>query len=597
MSVPRGARALREATALLRRERTTLALLLGLMLLNRLCAIALPASAKFVIDDVIGQRRTELLVPLAAIIALAVLVEAATGFVLYRIVGVVSQRVITRLRSSLQAHILRLPVRYFDDTQSGTLLSRVMADPESLRDVLGPGVVQVATGLLTALVALGVLFSLDARLTLLVLAVLLAFLVAMTRGFGWLYPAFIRVGERTAEMTGRLAEVLCGIRVVKTHRAERREAHAFTRESHRLLREYTRAFTGAAALVTAGTLAAGVVNGALLVLGGKIVLDGSMTLGDFVMYAFFVGLLVTPLLQIAATASQVGQAVAALARIAELRALATDDDGDRGLAPLAAVIGHVVFDDVSFAYVPGRPVLHGVSFDVAPGMTIALAGPNGAGKTTVAQLLLRFRHPNEGRVLVDDYDLARIRGRDYRAHTGFVPHDATLFEGTIADNIRYGRPSASPAEVREAARLAHCEEFVERLPDGYATLVGERGRGLSDGQRQRVAIARAFLADPRILVLDEATAQLDLESDLLIQDALRMLRCGRTTFVIAHRLSTIWSADQILLLERGVIVERGSHEDLLARRGRYWRLNEVPGEGRLHHCRGASTTVSGGRVA
>jgi ABC-type multidrug transport system fused ATPase/permease subunit len=596
VSVPRGAHALREATALLRRERTTLALLLGLMLVNRLGAFALPASAKFVIDDVIGQRRTGLLAPLAAIIALAVLVEAATGFVLYRLVGVVSQRVITRLRSSLQAHILRLPVRYFDDTKSGTLLSRVMADPESVRDVLGPGVVQAAIGLLTALVALGVLFSLDVRLTLLVLAVLLAFLAAMTRGFGWLYPAFIRVGEQTAEMTGRLAEVLGGIRVVKTHRAERWEAHAFTRESHRLLREYARAFTGAAAVVTAGTLAAGVVSGILLVLGGKVVLDGSMTLGDFVMYAFLVGLLFTPLLEIAATTSQAGQAVAALARIAELRAVATDDEGDRGLAPLPAVIGHVVFDEVSFAYVRGQPVLHGVSFDAAPGMTIALAGQNGAGKTTVAQLLLRFRHPNEGRVLVDDYDLTRIRGRDYRAHTGFVPHDATLFEGTIADNIRYGRPSASPAEVREAARLAHCEDFVERLPDGYATMVGERGRRLSDGQRQRVAIARAFLADPRILVLDEATAHLDLESEVLIQDALRTLRCGRTTFVIAHRLSTIWSADQILLLERGVIVERGTHDDLVARRGRYWRLNEAPGEARLHRCRDTSTTANGGRV-
>jgi subfamily B ATP-binding cassette protein MsbA len=472
-----------------------------------------------------------------------------------------------------------------------------MADPETVRDVLGPGLVQFATGLLTALVALAVLFSLDAWLTLLVLAVLLAFLVAMTRGFGWLYPAFIRVGEQTAEMTGRLAEVLGGIRVVKTHRAERREAHAFTRESHRLLRDYARAFTGAAGVVTASTLAAGVVNGVLLVLGGKVVLDGTMTLGDFVMYAFFVGLLVTPLLQIAATASQVGQAVAALARLAELRAVATDDDGDRGLAPFPAVIGHVVFDDVSFAYVPGRPVLHGVSFEAPAGMTVALAGPNGAGKTTVAQLLLRFRHPNEGRVLVDDHDLTRIRGRDYRAHVGFVPHDATLFEGTIADNIRYGRPSASPAELREAARLAHCEEFVVRLPEGYGTLVGERGRRLSDGQRQRVAIARAFLADPRILVLDEATAHLDAESDLLIQDALRTLRRGRTTFVIAHRLSTIRSADQILMLERGVIVERGTHENLLARRGSYWRLSEANDPRRLEGYRDVTALSDGGLVA
>ena len=589
--------ALREAAVLLRREQGGLAVLLSLMLLNRLGAFALPGSSKVVIDDVIGRGRTELLVPVAAIIAVAVLVEAATGFALHRLVGVLSQRAITRLRASLQAHILRLPVRYFDDTPSGALLSRIMADPEMVRDVLGPGVVQIATGSLTAIVALGVLLTLNAELTLIVLVVLLGSGAAMTWGFGWLYRVFAQVSQRTAGLTGRLAEVLAGVRVVKTHRAERREAHAFVRESHLLLRDYSRAFTGGAAIATASTLAFGVVNGVLLIVGARVVRDGGMTLGDFVMYVFLVGLLSAPLLQVAATVSQVGQAVAALARVGELRAMATDDDLDRTLAPLSKVMGRVAFEDVSFAYVPGRPVLQGVSFEVAPGMTVALAGPSGAGKTTVAQLVLRFRHPSTGRVLVDEHDLARVRGRDYRAHVGFVPHDATLFEGTIADNIRYACPRASGREVREAAKLAYCEEFILRLPDGYATPVGERGRRLSDGQRQRVAIARAFLADPRILVLDEATAHLDLESEILIQEALRTLRRGRTTLVIAHRLSTVRSADQILLLEKGAIVERGTHEELLTLQGRYWRLNELHALSRRGCYRHSASAMDGGWVA
>jgi subfamily B ATP-binding cassette protein MsbA len=569
--------ALLEGWQLVRRDYSALAMVLMLMLLNRASAMALPAGSRFIIDDVIGRQRMELLFPLTLVVIAATLVEAGSGFALNRLAGIVSQRAVTRLRRFLYGRILRLPTRALDEERAGALVSRVMNDPESIRDVWGPGLIQLASGTLTAAGAATVLFTVNAQLTLAVIGLLLGALVLLTRRFGRLYQVFLEIGGRTAEMTGRLAEVLGGIRVVKIYRAERREAYAFTRESHRLFRDYATAFTGASWIAAWSTVVVGAVSGVVLIAGGRAVLHGGMTLGEFVMYGFFLGLLVTPLLQIAATASQGGHAAASLGRVAQLRAVPTEDEEDGDLATVPPLTGRVVFEQVGFGYAPDRPVLRKVSFEALPGTTVAVAGPNGAGKTTLAQLLLRLRLPTEGRVVVDGHDLASVRGRDYRAQVGFVPVEPTLLDGTIAENIRYGRPGASMTSVIAAARLAHCEEFVTRLPNGYATVIGEQGRRLSGGQRQRLAIARAILGDPRILVLDEASAHLDPEADLMIQEALSAVRRGRTTFIITHRLSTVRTADQILILKGGEIVERGTHQELLAAGGWYGRLHQTGG--------------------
>lgn len=558
-----------EARALLWRQRRALGVGLGLLVVNRLAALVLPASSKYVIDDVIGKQRADLLPWLIAGAGVAVLVEAGSGFGLSQVVGITSQRVVTELRRGLHARVVRLPVAFFDRTHTGVLVSRIMADPETVREVAGSGLISLISGLLTAALALGVLFSLNGPLTAMVMAILCVFLVGLTRGFGWLYPAFHAVSEVTAQMTGRLAEALGGIRVIKTYVAERREVYGFARESHRLFRVFVRAQTGVSVFTGASTLLSGLVGLLLLAVGGRAVLGGAMTLGEFVMYVFFVGLLATPLLQIAATSSELGKAWAGLGRVRELKELPTEEDGDRGRVPLRRLRGTVEFEDVSYGYVPDRLVLHHVSFQAPVGTTTALVGPTGSGKSTICRLLVAFDRPTEGRILVDGQNLAAVQRRDYRAHLGVVLQETFLFDGSIAENIRYGLSGASMERIRQAGRLAHCEEFVERLPNGYATLVGERGVQLSGGQRQRVAIARAILANPRILILDEATSHLDSKSEALIQDGLRMLRRGRTTFVIAHQFSTLRRADQILVLDSGEIVERGRHDDLILRRNQY----------------------------
>jgi ABC-type multidrug transport system fused ATPase/permease subunit len=565
---------------LFRGERRLLLRVCALVMVNRVTALGPAAASKIVIDQVVGAHRPELVPPLALGLVVAVAVEAATGFALYRSIGVASQRAITRLRTSLHAHVLDLPAGFFDGARSGGLLSRLMADPDVVRDVFGPGLVQLASGVLTAVLAVSLLLALDWTLTAAVTAILLASLVALSLGLARLYRAFHVTSELTAELTGRLAEVLGGIRVVKTFGAERREAHAFTRESHRLLRAFARAFGGVGGVLAVSALATGLVNAAVLVLGGRAVLAGSLTLGDLVLYVFLVGLLSVPLLQIAAHMSELGQAAAALSRIAQLKAVATEDDHDRGLTSLAAVAGAVAFDRVSFAFRPSRWALRDVSFEAPAGTTVAIVGLNGSGKTTTMRLLGGLARPTAGRMLVDGRDLAAVRLRAWRKHVAAVLQEPFLFDGSIAENIAYGRARASPAEIRRVGRLAHCEEFVGGLPDGYATRVGERGVQLSGGQRQRVAIARALLADPRVLLLDEATAHLDPASEALVQDGLRALRAGRTTFVIAHRLATVRDADQILVLESGALVERGTHAELITRRGYYWRLaaGQVPPE-------------------
>jgi subfamily B ATP-binding cassette protein MsbA len=563
-----------QARQLVWARRGRLAAGLALLLVNRAAGLVLPASSKFLIDDVIGQRRAELLWPLALGVGVATLVQAVTSFALSQVLGVAAQRAITEMRREVQRHVARLPVRYFDRTQSGVLIARIMSDAEGIRNLVGTGLVQLVGGIVTAIAALAVLLYLNWRLTILTLGALGLFGGAMAYAFTRLRPVFRERSVINAEVTGRLSQSLGGIRVVKAYNAERREHRVFAHGVHRLFRNVARSITGVSAVSAFSTVIVGIIGVVMMAVGGRAILAGSMTLGDFVMYVFFTGLLAAPIVQMASIGTQITEAFAGLDRIREVLGEPTEEAGRPASAPLEDLQGHVRFDHVSFAYEPGRPVLRDVSFDAPAGTTTALVGPSGSGKSTLIGLIMAFHRPGEGRILVDGRDLDTIPLGEYRQHLGVVLQDNFLFDGTIAENIRYARPEATLDEVVAAARVAHCDEFVEGFADKYDTVVGERGVRLSGGQRQRVAIARAILADPRILILDEATSSLDSESEALIQDGLRRLRHGRTTFVIAHRLSTIRSADQILVLEAGAIVERGTHQSLLATGGRYRQLHD-----------------------
>jgi len=469
-------------------------------------------------------------------------------------------------------HVEHLPVRYFDSTQTGILISRVMNDTESIRNLVGTGIVELVGGVFTAALAMGVLFYLNWRLTLAILVVLAAFGVAMSLAFTRLRPLFRERGKIQAEITGRLAESLGGIRIVKAYTAEKREEIVFSKGVHRLFRNIAKSISGVSATSSFASLVIGAVGVLMIIFGGRAIIQGHMTLGDLVMYLFFTGLVAAPMISIASIGTQITEAFAGLDRIREIRGTPTEDQEDSHKKSLANLEGHITFEDVWFEYNPGVPVLKGVSFEAKVGSTTALVGSSGSGKSTLISLAMAFNRPQKGRVLVDGRDLNDLRLRDYRAHLGVVLQDNFLFDGTIAENIAFSRPHVSREQIEQVSRIAHCEEFILGFEKKYDTIVGERGVKLSGGQRQRVAIARAILADPRILILDEATSSLDSESEGMIQDGLRSLRRGRTTFVIAHRLSTIRSADQILVLERGEIVERGNHDQLIANVGRYKQL-------------------------
>ncbi|MFN2386287.1 MAG: ABC transporter ATP-binding protein [Thermoanaerobaculia bacterium] len=560
---------LRDALELIQARKGRLALGFGLLLVNRLSGLVLPGVTKIVIDDVIGKGRRELLMWIVAAAGGAILLQAATGFLLAQVVGRAAQRSITDMRRRVQRHVSRLPVAFFDQTKTGALLSRVMTDAEGLRNLVGTGLVEVAGGIVTAILALFILFSYSVKLTVITLAVLSLFGFVLARSFRTLRPLFRERSKINAEVSGRLTESLSGIRVVKAYRAERREALTFTRGVHRLFRNVARTMTGFSLVTAVSTLLFGAITLLIMAVGATEILAGRMTLGSFVAFSAFLALLVGPVVQMVSIGSQITEAFAGLERIREIRDEKTEDEQDRDRAPMPRITGTVEFRDVNFEYREGTPVLHDIRFVAHPGTSTALVGPSGAGKSTLIGLVAAFYRPTSGKIFVDGMDLSAVRLADYRSQLGVVLQENFLFDGSVYENIAFARPEATREEVLQAAVIARCDEFVREMPDGYDTIVGERGVRLSGGQRQRVAIARAILADPRLLILDEATSSLDSESEAAIQEGLAELMRGRTTFVIAHRLSTIRRADTILVVEGGWIIERGKHEELLARGGRY----------------------------
>ncbi len=547
--------------------------LFGLLLVaaNRLSGLVLPGSTKYLIDNVIAKQDTHLLKILLAVVGGAILVQAVTSFLLTRLLSVEAQHLISVLRAEMQEHIIRLPIAFFDNTKTGALVSRIMSDVEGVRNLVGTGLVQLVGGLLTAVVALVLLIRMNPLMTLYAFVPLVVFGLISMKAFAYIRPIFRKRGAINADVTGRLTETLNGIRVIKGFHAEEQEYRVFAEGTDRIFQNVRDSLTATSLVTSLATLLMGLGSVVIMGLGGTMIIRGHMTVGEFVSFTLYLAFLVAPIVQMSNIGTQMTEAFAGLDRMEEILSMETEGEETGRTVTLGTVRGDIAFEDVSFAYTD-KEVLTGVSFEAPPGTVTALVGSSGSGKSTIAGLAASFRIPTRGAVRVDGHDLRTVRLDDYRRYLGVVLQDEFLFEGTIRENILFARPGASEADLAAAVRAAHVGEFVDRFDDGLDTLIGERGVKLSGGQRQRVSIARALLADPRILILDEATSSLDTESEAFIQESLARLMAGRTTLVIAHRLSTIRRANQILVLEGGRIVERGTHDQLIAAGGRYHDL-------------------------
>jgi len=553
-------------------RRKLLALGLFLMIINRLSGMILPYSTKFLIDDVIGKHRVNLLTPLVLTVLGATVIQGITSFTLTQLLSKAGQRLIAELRQKVQQHIGRLSVGYYDANKSGVLVSRIMTDVEGVRNLVGTGLVEFVGGLMTAVIALVVLLRISAIMTGLTALFVAAFAFALSKAFTKIRPIFRERGKINAEVTGRLTESLGGVRVVKGYHAEEREAAVFSTGVTRLLKNVEASLTAMSFMSLSATVLMGIVGSVVMFVGARQIFAGTLTLGEFVTFTAFLAFLVAPVFGVVGIGTQITEALAGLDRTHEVLSERPEDEDPRRTIVLAPIKGEVVFDHVGFSYEAGKPVLLDVSFRSEPGTVTALVGPSGSGKSTIISLISAFHGPGEGTITVDGVDLSHVRLDSYRTQLGVVLQDTFLFDGSIEENIAFARPNATKEQILEACRIARVDEFAENFEKKYDTIVGERGVKLSGGQRQRVSIARAILANPRILILDEATSSLDSESEALIQEGLNHLMQNRTTFVIAHRLSTIRRADQILVVEGGRIVERGTHESLYALNGRYWDL-------------------------
>jgi subfamily B ATP-binding cassette protein MsbA len=565
-------KSLPDVWALMKPRRGLLALGFVLMAINRVAGLVLPVSTKYFVDNVILHRQVQLLTPIVLGVLGATLIQGLTSFSLTQLLSKSAQKMITDLRRRVQAHIGRLPVSYYDANKTGALVSRIMSDVEGVRNLVGTGLVEFVGGLMTAVIALIYLLHTSVEMTVVAFSILLVFGFGISRAFKTIRPIFRARPKITAEVTGRLTESLGGVRVVKGYHAEEREEKIFAGGVQRLLENVLKTLTATSLMSLSGSMLLGMVSVLMLEFGGHKMLAGTLTPGQWFAYNAFLAFLIAPVFQIVAIGTQITEAITGLERTREILNEKLEDDEPGRTETLDRVNGLVEMENVSFAYDSRKEVLHEVSFHSQPGTVTALVGPSGAGKSTIIGLIAAFYVPSHGRVLIDGVDLSNVKLNSYRTQLGVVLQETFLFDGTIRENVAFARPTASEAEILAACQIARVDEFAESFEHKYDTVVGERGVKLSGGQKQRVSIARAILADPRILILDEATSSLDSESEALIQEGLRYLMRGRTTFVIAHRLSTIRRADQILVVEAGRVIERGTHETLYALGGRYYDL-------------------------
>lgn len=557
---------------LIRPRRKILGLGFLLMIISKPCGLVLPYSTKWLIDDVIGKGKVEWLMPLVLVVMAATAIQGITSYAITQLVSKAGQRLIAELRQKVQAHIAHLPVSYYDSNKSGALVSRIMTDVEGIRNLLGTGLIEFVGGILMAVLVLGCLLYLNWILTAIALVIIVGFSLVLRKAFAVIRPIFRERGKITAEVTGRLTESLGGVRVIKGYHAEAREEEVFAGGVQRILNNILKSLTATSVMSLSATVLMGVVGAAIMYIGARQILAHAMTLGEFMTFTALLAFMVAPMFQIVGIGTQLTEALAGLERTREVLSERPEDQDPRRTVSLPPITGEVVFDHVSFAYDAGKTVLRDVSLLAEPGTVTALVGPSGSGKSTTIGLIAAFHVPESGTIRVDGVDLSTVRLDSFRTHLGVVLQETFLFDGTIRENVAFARPNATEAQIMEACRIARVDEFAEDFEKKYETIVGERGVKLSGGQRQRVSIARAILADPRILILDEATSSLDSESEAMIQEGLKYLMKGRTTFVIAHRLSTIRRADQILVVETGSVVERGTHEELYAARGRYYDL-------------------------